>query len=235
MTNENNTDSNAKNSLFAGRSIEIDLRGKQSVRATFKLSEQAIDSLSLVAIHLGIKQKSLFDHLIDDAKSLNDIASSIRIRHFNKINRVQKTFVLSRKTLDILELIAKDNDTPRDALVEYSIRKLEDVILAEKQRHSQRKELFKELFQHWEAGKALLEKSRQNLGDNDPFCQNIEKSMSGLLRSVQELSSFIEKSAIIEQYQPLQGQDNRQQSSSPANNQTEDKNISEKATSDKYL
>jgi endonuclease/exonuclease/phosphatase family metal-dependent hydrolase len=41
-----------------------DLRGRQSVRATFKLSVRAIDALSIVAAHLGIKQKSLFDHLI---------------------------------------------------------------------------------------------------------------------------------------------------------------------------
>ena len=201
MKNEKSPDSDA---TFSGASVELDLRGKQSVRATFKLSEKAIDSLSLVAIHLGIKQKSLFDHLIDDAKSLNDIADTIRIRKFNEINRVQKTFVLSRRTLDILELIARAHDTPRDALVEYSIRKLEAVILAEKKRHEQRKELFKELCLHWEAGKALLEKSRHSLGENDPFCQNVEKSMSGLSRNMEELASFIEKSSIIEQYQPLQ-------------------------------
>jgi citrate lyase gamma subunit len=35
----------------------VDLRGRQSVRATFKLSAKAIDTLSLVAVHLGIKQK----------------------------------------------------------------------------------------------------------------------------------------------------------------------------------
>lgn len=210
MTNENNPFSNA--------SVELDLRGRQSVRATFKLSEKAIDSLSLVAIHLGIKQKSLFDHLIDDAKSLNDIAENIRLRHFNKINRIQKTFVLSRRTLDILELIAKDHDTPRDALVEYSIRKLDSVILAEKKRHEERKELFKELTIHWETGKALLARSRQSLGENDPFCQNLEKSMNGLSRNMHELASFIQKSSIIEEYQPLSGnsssaEDSRQASS----------------------
>ncbi|MBF0203380.1 MAG: hypothetical protein HQK67_03500 [Desulfamplus sp.] len=200
---------------FLSSSIELDLRGRQSVRATFKLSEKAINSLSLVSIHLGIKQKSLFDHLIDDAKSLNNIAENIRLRQFNSITRVQKTFVLSRKTLDILELIAKDHDTPRDALVEYSIRKLESVILAEKERHEQRKVLFKELTLHWEAGKALLEKSRQNLGESDPFCQNLEKSMSGLSRNMQELASFIQKSSIIEDYQPLAGKGQASDEDSP--------------------
>ena len=60
------------------RASSSDLRGKQSVRATFKLSERAIDALSIVAIHLGIKQKSLFDHLIDDTRSLKVIARDAR-------------------------------------------------------------------------------------------------------------------------------------------------------------
>ena len=72
----------------------FDLRGKQSVRATFKLSQKAIDSIGLVAIHLGIKQKSLFDHIIEDMTALSDLAKTIRIRQFKKIPRKQKTFVL---------------------------------------------------------------------------------------------------------------------------------------------
>ena len=47
-----------------------DLRGKQSVRATFKLSPRAISAISVMALHLGIKQKSLFDHLMDDEAAL---------------------------------------------------------------------------------------------------------------------------------------------------------------------
>ena len=70
------------------RPSSADLRGRQSVRATFKLSERAIDAMSIVAVHLGIKQKSLFDHLIEDMQSLT---------------RVQKTFVISRKTLSNLD------------------------------------------------------------------------------------------------------------------------------------
>ncbi len=181
-------------------SIAIDLRARQSVRATFKLSEKAIDSLSLVAVHLGIKQKSLFDHLIDDAPSLSDIAEKIRIRQFNKIERVQKTYVLSRRTLNLLELISKNYDTPRDALVEYSIEKLEDVIFAEKEKHEQRKKLFKELNRQWEDTIKLFEKSREALGEDDPFCRNLEKSMTAMAKARGELDTFIEKSSIIEGY-----------------------------------
>lgn len=181
-------------------SVAMDLRGKQSVRATFKLSEKAIDSLSLVAVHLGIKQKSLFDHLIDDARTLNDIAEKIRIRQFNKIERVQKTYVLSRKTLNVLELIAKDHDTPRDALVEYAIKKLEDVIVAEKEKHKQRKKMFSELNRQWEESIKLFEKSRKTLGEDDPFCRNLERAMNAMSRTRSDLEAFIEKSSVIEEY-----------------------------------
>ncbi len=184
----------------AAGTTTLDLRGKQSVRATFKLSEKAIAYLSLVAVHLGIKQKSLFDHLMDDATALRDIGATIRMGQFNRIERVQKTYVLSRKTLEVLELISNDLNTPRDALVEYSLHKLKDVIQGEKKRHEQRKLLFNEVRTHWEAGKTLLEKARDTLGPEDPFCLQIERSMVSLTRARKELSEFIEKSRIIENY-----------------------------------
>ncbi len=176
------------------------LRGKQSVRATFKLSERAIESLSLVALHLGIKQKSLFDHLIDNSAELGNIAENIEIKKFNKIVRIQKTFVLSRRTLDILSLISKSYNTPRDALVEYSIQRLEDVIRAEKKRHETRKMLFNEVAGYWEKGKNILKKSRDILGPDDPFCINIEKSVIACSKAKAELELFIEKSRVIEDY-----------------------------------
>ena len=47
-----------------------DLKGKQSVRATFRLPQQVIELLTLIAGQLGIKQKSLFDQLIEDSAVL---------------------------------------------------------------------------------------------------------------------------------------------------------------------
>ena len=55
--------------------------------------------MSIVAVHLGIKQKSLFDHLIEDARSLSLVAREIESEKFNTLIRIQKTFVISRKTL----------------------------------------------------------------------------------------------------------------------------------------
>jgi hypothetical protein len=178
----------------------LDLRGKQSVRATFKLSTRAIDSLSLVAVHLGIKQKSLFDHLIEDAEALGDLAATIRLRQFQKIDRVQKTYVLSRRTLEVLEEISKSHDTPRDALVEYSLKRLESVITTEKKQHEQRKQLFDRMAANWDAGLKILDEAKETLGDADPFCINVERAMAACLKTKEELSVYMEKSRSIEEY-----------------------------------
>jgi hypothetical protein len=83
-----------------------ELRGRQSVRATFKLSGKAIEAISIAAAHMGIKQKSLFDHLIDDVASLEGVAREIEFERFLGLRRIQKTFVLSRQTLCSLEAVS---------------------------------------------------------------------------------------------------------------------------------
>ena len=178
----------------------FDLRGKQSVRATFKLSQKAIDSIGLVAIHMGIKQKSLFDHIIEDMAALSDIAKTIRIRQFKKIPRRQKTFVLSRKTIDVLSTISETYGMPRDALVEYSVKKLESVILAEKLRHKERKKLHRQMADHFMAGEVLYKAATQILGVDDPFCRRFEKTVAMARKTSQEVNEFLEKSKVLEQF-----------------------------------
>ncbi len=178
----------------------FDLRGKQSVRATFKLSQKAIDSIGLVAIHMGIKQKSLFDHIIEDMAALSDIAKTIRIRQFKKITRRQKTFVLSRKTIDALSDISEAYDMPRDALVEYSVKKLESVIVAEKLRHKERKKLHQQMADYFMEGEALLDHATKILGVDDPFCRRFEKAVAMARKTTREVSDFLEKSKVLEDF-----------------------------------
>ena len=178
----------------------FDLRGKQSVRATFKLSQKAIDSIGLVAIHLGIKQKSLFDHIIDDLDALDSLAKTIKLRQFQKIERTQKTYVLSRKTIEALEAISHTYNTPRDALVEYSIKKLESIITAEKARHRERKMLQKNIIDHFKQGEMLYKKAVNLLGKNDPFCKHMGKAVYACHKTREELDEFIEKSRALEEF-----------------------------------
>ena len=177
-----------------------DLRGRQSVRATFKLSEKAIDALSIVSIHLGIKQKSLFDHLIEDTEALNFIAQEVRSQKLVLPNRIQKTYVLSRKTLSCLDRTCKNFGTPRDTLVEYSIQRLLPLIAQERERHRKRKEILKELSEYMKQGDKILKKTRDLLGEDDPVYGKLEYAMAVLFSAHSNIESSVEKGKIIEDF-----------------------------------
>jgi len=177
-----------------------DLRGRQSVRATFKLTQRAIEAMSAVSIHLGIKQKSLFDHLIDDINALEIIAQEVDIQQIDAPRRVQKTYVLSRKTLSCLDRAAKEFTASRDALVEYSIQRLLPVIAKEKDRHQKRKKLLKKIDEFLAAGKQILEEADTTLGAGDPVFDEFERALMILLNSRNDISEFIKKGEMIENF-----------------------------------
>ena len=198
MKKKKNQDVEASNLLNLPSSA--DLRGRQSVRATFKLSERAISAVSIVATHLGIKQKSLFDHLIDDARSLDMIATEIQSDPFYELDRVQKTYVISRKTLSCLGEAAERFDAPRDALVEYSIRRLLPIINEERAKHRKRKEILEELTEYLEQGEKLLKKSKASLGEDDPVHGKFESAMAVARNAQKSIACFVEKGKIIEEF-----------------------------------
>jgi hypothetical protein len=177
-----------------------DLRGRQSVRATFKLSSRAIEALSIVAVHLGIKQKSLFDQLIEDAGSLNLIAKEIETEDFHALERIQKTFVISRRTLISLEEISRKFDAPRDALVEYSIQRLLPVIAKERAKHRKRKEILQDINRHFENGLQILKKARALLGEDDPITIKLAGAMGSCVHARDNIEQFIEKCEVIEEF-----------------------------------
>ena len=177
-----------------------DLRGRQSVRATFKLSARAIEAMSIVSVHLGIKQKSLFDHLIEDAKSLSHIAREIESEKFRTLSRKQKTFVISRRTLSCLDDISKRFQTPRDALVEYSIQRLLPLIDQERERHRRRKEILNDMNEYLADGLKIFKKSRSLLGEDDPVFIRLASGIKSLMNAQANVNAFIEKGKIIEEF-----------------------------------
>ncbi len=177
-----------------------DLRGRQSVRATFKLSEKAIDALSIVSVHLGIKQKSLFDHLIEDIGTLELIAQEIQSRRHHIPSRVQKTYVLSRKTLSSLDRACKNFNAPRDTLVELSIQRLLPMIAEEREKHQKRKEILRELTEYLQNGMKILKKTKASLGYDDPIYEKIANAMTVLLNAHDSIENFVEKGKKIENF-----------------------------------
>jgi hypothetical protein len=179
-----------------------DLRGRQSVRATFKLTEECIGAISIVATHLGIKQKSLFDHLVEDMNSLKAIARGLKNTNVRTQNRVQKTFVISRKSLRSLETVSKSHNAPRDALVEFSVQRLLPIIIKEQKRHQARKKMRREIETHFEAGNALLSRVKNVLGTEDPVLSKMTTLMMNYNNTFAAIDAFIERGRLIEEFDP---------------------------------
>jgi len=176
-----------------------DLRGRQSVRTTFKLSEATIHAVNIVAAHLGIKQKSLFDHLIDELNSLGGLAAEMQKAESKPQGRVQKTYVISRRTLDYLDRTAKDFHTPRDLLVEISVLKLLPIIEAERLQHEKRKGVLVELRNQAEAARELLRKTNLILGSDDPVSVKIAAAIGVMETTLEQVEEFVERGRIIEE------------------------------------
>ncbi len=176
------------------------LRGKQSVRTTFKLPARSIDALSILATQLGIKQKSLFDHLMDDMQSLQTIVKNFDSYEIPQQPRVPKTYVISRRTLENLERVSRNFQAPRDVVVELCIKQLLPILLREQEKHAQRKLVLNQLQQHGIHGEKIRRAAEEMLGKDDPVYEKI----AGLLeteRSVyEEIMTTIQKGEAIENF-----------------------------------
>ena len=179
----------------------MDLRGRQSVRATFRLSEACIDAITVLSAQLGIKQKSVFDSLMEDVQVLKDMARELAKIELDLDPRIQKTFVISRRSLSFLDSISKEYDAPRDALVEYSVRRLLPIISKERKRHEKRKKLLAEISNHFAEGEKLLTKAEEMLGTDDPIVHKLQTALSVYKNAYADIASFIERGKIIEEFQ----------------------------------
>jgi hypothetical protein len=180
----------------------LDLRGRQSVRATFRLSEACIDAISILSAQLGIKQKSVFDHLMEDIQVLKEMARELTETELDRHgNRIQKTFVISRRSLSFLDSISDEFDAPRDALVEYSVRRLLPIIAKERKRHEKRKELFAEISNHFAEAGNLLSTADKILGADDPVVSKLAAAMAVYKNAFDDIANFIERGKIIEEFQ----------------------------------
>lgn len=176
-----------------------ELLGRQSVRTTFKLSERSIDALSILAGQLGIKQKSLFDHLIDDIPALQLIAQEFDTFESSS-QRIAKTYVISRRTLENLERISTRYETPRDALVELSIERILPLIIQEKEKHGERKAILKKMQTLLAEGDNILEQAGKSLNEDDPVYRRISAMMRSVKNCFVDIESCVERGRKLEDF-----------------------------------
>lgn len=177
------------------------LKGMQSVRATFTLPKHTINLLSAVANQLGVKQKSIFDHLVEDKNFLIKIADEARNYQPERSQRKQKTFVLSKNCLSALDTFARKYELPRDILVEFSIEQLHPVIAEEKERHKNRKTLLNEMENFRKLGTQLVDKARYLVGEDDDISQKLEYVFNLYDKNMDDLKTTIKKGKCMEEFQ----------------------------------
>ena len=186
---------------FPGASFN-DLRGRQSVRATFKLTNGCIEAISIVAAQMGIKQKSLFDHLFEDIDTLSSIAAKFSNARLKRANRIQKTFVMSRNALLSLEDVAENFNAPRDVLIEISVQRLLPIIAKERKRHAKRKAVFDKISRHIEQGRKLLKEAYAELGEEDPLTDRLTATLGMYTSAYKQMAGFMERGSSIEAFDP---------------------------------
>jgi hypothetical protein len=149
---------------------------------------------------MGIKQKSLFDHLAGDMDSLKSIAREIKQRKIKKQGRIQKTFVISRKSLSSLDEISNMFNASRDILVEHSIQRLLPIISKEQSKHEARKEFLVKIKKHFKHGETILNDIKKQLGDDDPIIKKFAMIISSYEIVKDNMEAFIDRSKGIEKF-----------------------------------
>ncbi len=169
------------------------LKGRQSVRATFRLPDEIIALLGLAASQLGLKQKSIFDQLFEDEQALGKAAADAKNCQTLKNGRRPKTFVLSRKSLLSLNVIAQRENVPRDLIVESSIQRLLPIINAEQEKHQKREKVYDETIKHLRQGRIILHRAAGRLGENDQLYEIFQGIVNQYEEKFREMNGIIEK------------------------------------------
>ena len=177
------------------------LKKKQSVRATFRLPDEIINLLSIVASQLGLKQKSLLDQLVEDKELLGRlIKKKIHTAEVEKKEVRPKTFVVSRNSLHILDSMARENNIPRDLLVEISIRRLIPVLSSEHEKQTKRKRIHEEVDTFFNQGEKLLQKTSRLLGKEDNYYILLKNTIERCRENSRELQSIVGRGKAMDDF-----------------------------------
>ncbi len=165
--------------LSIPRASATALRRRQSTRTSFRLTTKCIEAMNILGSHLGLKPKSLFDHMVQEPEILEAIATKARRLNLDDQPRLAKTYVISRDAAELLDEVARTRKVSRDALVDASVQHLMPLIEKEQVRHTSRKNLVARMERHLKSGRKLLDDMVADLGANDPMSDKMKNVMAG--------------------------------------------------------
>jgi len=174
-----------------------DLLGKKSVRATLWLRPEVISVLRILSTQLGIKQKSLFDFLMEDMKALHSIAKSLVDGRLDKDKRIRKTLVVSHKSLSTLQAVAEQFSVSRDDIVELLIQRLLPVFEKEHRRQGNRERAVAKIKEHFNQGMPLMDEIRRLVGEQDSLYRSFQAAMDSYAKAFAEIETVVDKGNLI--------------------------------------
>jgi hypothetical protein len=178
------------------------LKGKQSVRTSFKLSEACIHAITIVATQLGIKHRSLFDYLIEDTELLQSIAGEIVNGDSLGDHGIQKSYIISRESLSALDRLCEKLKISRDALIERSVRRLLPIIEKEIESHRRRKRIFELVDSHCQDGRKVLDQIKESVGVDDPIYKAYLSTVASCKQVKTQIHGIISRGKVIEGFDP---------------------------------
>ena len=174
------------------------LRGRQSVRTTFRLPEDVIGLLGVAADQFDLQQKVLLDQLIENNEVLKRVAEKVLRESRRVMTGRPKTFVLSKRSLFLLEKVSRQYQVPRDVLVEAAILRLVPVVRSEQEKQRKRMEIVDDIVTYLSQGQKLLDKSESLLGQGDYVHEMILKMIRLCEGNVQKMTERVVKGQHIE-------------------------------------
>lgn len=178
------------------------LKGKQSVRANFKLSEVCIQAINIVSTQLGLKHRSLFDYLVEDIDALQTIAEDIVKSDHHPDKRVQKSFIISRETLKLIDDMCDNLNISRDILIENSVRRLLPIIEKEIENHRKRREMLDLVDKHLKSSRIVLNTIKDSVGADDPIYRAFKNSVSTCKQVSSQIGNIVQKGKVLEGFDP---------------------------------
>lgn len=184
------------------RMTTLALKGKQSVRTSFKLSDGCIQAINIVATQLGIKHKSLFDYLVEDIGALEALAKDIEQKEPNKNTGSQKSFIVSREALLTIDSLCEKLKISRDMLVELSVRRLLPIIEKEIKSHLKRKDLLELVDRQYHESRKVLDAIKKSVGTEDPAYRAYQATVTACKQAKKQFHNLITKGKVIEGFDP---------------------------------
>ena len=198
----NKANEKAVSAVALPRMTTLALKGKQSVRTSFKLSPGCIQAINIVATQLGIKHRSLFDYLVEDTDSLEALAKEIVKKAPGKTNGSQKSFIVSRDTLRTIDSLCEKLKISRDTLIELSVRRLLPIIEKEMKCHRTRKELFELVDKQYRESRKVLDLIKKGVGTEDPAYKAYQTAVFACKQVKKKFNAILSKGSVIEGFDP---------------------------------